>query len=561
MGLARIGQGARRQFARPRFGPLLGALTFWVLSLWPTLLPRSWFVQGAVSGLCAAIGWLLGILGGHVVHLALRRTGHPPSKAVRSTAWRALPVVAGVVGVVMLVLWWRWQNDQRDVMGMGSVSIVSAIPVVLVSAIVLALLVSIGRAIAWVVRWIDRRASRILRPVWGRIATAIVVVAIIVVGINAGSREFVDWADRSFGAVNEGTPDDAVEPTSPLISGSPDSLVDWDTLGYQGRDFAGTAPTGDDIAAFAGSPDGVLDPIRVYVGLDSRPTIAERVDLAMAELERTGAFDREVLVVATATGTGWINPNAAATLEYMHGGDTAIVSMQYSFFPSWVAFVIDPAIANDAGRDLFAAVRDRWLELPADERPKLIAFGESLGSFGSESAFHTGDLAESLAAISEQTDGALFVGPTTSNDIYQQLVDERDAGSPTWRPTYEAAPGLRVANTVDKIDPDDESWTGSRTLYLHHPTDAVGTWSASTIWSPPGWAEHPLGVGVATQVRWFPFVTWVQETADLMAGFSAVPGFGHDYRDALTASWAAVVPPDGWTEADTDQLQAFLGLG
>jgi len=550
-----------RQFARPRFGPLLGAYVLWVLSLWPTLLPRSWFVQGAVSGLCAAIGWLIGIAGGHLVHRGLRRAGRAPSPSARSTAWRILAVATPIVAIVMLVLWWRWQNDQRDVMGMASISIAAAIPVVLVSGIVLVVLVLIGRAVVALVRWIDRQASKVMRPWWGRVATAVVVVVALVLGINAGQRRFVDWADRSFGAVNEGTPDDATEPTSPSISGSADSLVDWDTLGFQGRAFTGTAPTADDIAEFTGSPDGALDPIRVYVGLDSAPSLDERIDLAMAELERTGAFDREVLVVATATGTGWINPDAAATLEYLHGGDTAIVSMQYSFFPSWVAFVIDPSNANEAGRALFTAVRARWLELPADHRPKLIVFGESLGSFGAESAFDTGDLTDSLTAIGDQTDGALFVGPTTSNDIYQQLVDERDAGSPTWRPAFEAVPNLRVANTVDEIDGDDESWARSRILYLYHPTDAVGSWSASAIWSPPGWTRRPLGVGVARQVRWFPVVTWVQETADLMAGFSAVPGFGHDYRNALTAAWAAVVPPDGWTDADTQRLQTFLGLG
>ena len=39
-----------------------------------------------------------------------------------------------------------------------------------------------------------------------------------------------------------------------------------------------------------------MEPIRVYVGLDSADSVAARTDLAMRELERTGAWDRDVLV-------------------------------------------------------------------------------------------------------------------------------------------------------------------------------------------------------------------------------------------------------------------------
>ena len=45
-----------------------------------------------------------------------------------------------------------------------------------------------------------------------------------------------------------------------------------------------------------------------------------------------------------------------------------------------------------------------------------------------------------------------------------------------------------------------------------------------------------------------------------MNGFSASPGFGHDYRNNLAAAWAAIYPPDGWTDADTQQLNELLGL-
>jgi uncharacterized membrane protein len=62
----------------------------------------------------------------------------------------------------------------------------------------------------------------------------------------------------------------------------------------------------------------------------------QRAELALEELKRVGGFSRSVLVVATPTGTGWLDPGAVDTVEYLHAGDTAIVSMQYSHLPSWI---------------------------------------------------------------------------------------------------------------------------------------------------------------------------------------------------------------------------------
>ena len=58
------------------------------------------------------------------------------------------------------------------------------------------------------------------------------------------------------------------------------------------------------IEAVMGEP-AAADPIRVFVGLESALTEAERVALTVEELRRTGAFDRELLMV--------ISPPAPAT--------------------------------------------------------------------------------------------------------------------------------------------------------------------------------------------------------------------------------------------------------
>jgi uncharacterized membrane protein len=128
---------------------------------------------------------------------------------------------------------------------------------------------------------------------------------------------------------------------APEYSGSPESLVEWVDLGFQGRTFTGAATTLDDIAAYHGSSDGVEIPIRVYAGLKSAENTQERALLIVDELDRTNAQDREVLMLVATTGTGWVDPLAAAALEYMYRGDTAIAAMQYSFLPSWISFILD----------------------------------------------------------------------------------------------------------------------------------------------------------------------------------------------------------------------------
>ena len=112
-----------------------------------------------------------------------------------------------------------------------------------------------------------------------------------------------------------------------------------------------------------------LDPIRVYAGLAS-PSAQERADLAVAELERTGAFDRAVVAIVTTTGTGWVNPRAEA-LELMYGGDTAVVATQYSYLPSWLSFLVDRSRSEEAGRLLFDAVHARMDQLSEDTQPRL----------------------------------------------------------------------------------------------------------------------------------------------------------------------------------------------
>ena len=49
------------------------------------------------------------------------------------------------------------------------------------------------------------------------------------------------------------------------------------------------------------------------------------------------------------TGTGWVDSDVTDSLEYMYAGDTALVSMQYSYLPSWISFMVDRSKVSGDG--------------------------------------------------------------------------------------------------------------------------------------------------------------------------------------------------------------------
>ena len=202
----------------------------------------------------------------------------------------------------------------------------------------------------------------------------------------------------------------------------------------------------------------------------SPPTAAdERAELAARDLERAGGFDRDVLAVVTSTGSGWVDPDGALALEILHSGNTAIVSQQYSYLPSWVAFIVHRDRAAEAGQALYEAVHKRWVELPEDSRPQLIVFGESLGSYGAEEPFIGEDAADSLTNMADGASGMLFTGPTAGNTIWKQFTDDRESGSPFWRPVFDGGTTVQFANRPSDLEPPDPAWEQPRILYVHHP--------------------------------------------------------------------------------------------
>lgn len=542
-----------RLLHRPRLGGLVVAVVFFWESLSPTLLPRSIPIQALLTGACTVIGYALGASVSVIVGWVLGARGKGPwnTRTARRIVW-GVAVAAVVVGALV---WGRWQNDQRELVEMPRMAPAGYLGVLLLGALIGAVLLVVGRLIGHGLVAFDRVLGRHM-PTWVSFTITTVLFVFVLVTVT---RDFVltpvfDKVNAVYGTLDDDTQEGVHRPTSDLVSGGPDSLVPWDTLGYQGRTFTGQTPTVAQLERLAQPGTDVVAPIRVYVGLQSADDARARARLAVKELDRTEAWDRDVLVVGTTTGTGWINPRSARAVEAINGGNTAWVSMQYSYLPSWISFLVDQDVASEAGRELFGAVYRRWKELPEADRPQLVVFGESLGSYGSEHAFDASTPQASVDNITREVDDALWVGPTYANPIRTPLVKARDQGSPTWKPRIGDGETVTFTNTPAEL----ERVAGQPVVYLQHPSDPVGWWDWSALYEKPLWLQGPRGYDVPKRAHWFPFVTWAQTSTDLIAGFAAAAGHGHNYDNAWPQAWAAVAAPEGWTTADTKAIAKRL---
>ena len=335
-----------RVVATPTFGGLCGGLLLWFQSLTPTLIPRPWIAQSVISGVCLAIGYGFGAAVGYWLGQLLDRSSHSPGHLARQRWWLALGVGWLIAVSVGATLWLRWQNDQRGLMAMAPLDWFAAVFMVPLSGVVGLLLVIVGRTIGGGIRALNRKIEhRVSNPLAAIAALLLVVVLGVAIGGGAVFRGLTALANSAYASQNDETSDGISAPTSPSVSGSDESLVPWETLGRTGRDFVATATTPSQLETFHGPDAELVDPVRVYVGVQSADSLQDRAELAVRELERAGGFEREVLVVWVPTGSGWMIPEAAAALEQLYRGDTAIVAIQYSFLPSILAVFMDPGLA------------------------------------------------------------------------------------------------------------------------------------------------------------------------------------------------------------------------
>ncbi len=544
---------ARAFTHKPLFDPLVpvaliaGALAF-TMALTPSLIPRTGALQGLLAGASfVAVYALIVVLGGVLCWLGMPRW----RPAWGYWAGRAIAAAIIIYGLTRAT---DWQNAVNAAAGMPPVETARPFIIVAVALAVVVPLLALGRIVQAAVVAVANRMSRFL-PARLALTVALVLTATLfwTVGNGVLGGAVLRALDSGAQQVDALILADVPPPTDPAVSGSAESLMDWESLGAAGRSRVSAFPSEAQIADIAGDNDThpVQSPVRVYVGLNAAETPEERAELALAELLRTGAFERELLVIATPTGTGFVHPSSLSTLEYLWRGDVATVSVQYSYLPSWLALLVDPDYGAETAREVFHAIHDHWRRLPEDARPRLYLHGLSLGSRNSELS---ADVWNILAA---PYDGAFWVGPTFTNPLWKQFTARRNPGSPAWRPVVGQGSLVRFATQEGIPDHGDAPWGPTRILYLQYPSDAITFFSPDSLWKRPEWLR-PRAPDVSPAFRWVPVVTMLQLFADLVAAFRTPIGVGHAYAAThYIDGWIAMTDPPGWNAARLQTLREF----
>ena len=538
-------------------GGLIIGVAAIALSMTPSLLPRPAILQGVVSGVSFAIGYAVGVAITGIVLAMLRRGRAPRGRPLRLVGWVvAIMVTLGLVAVAVAAI--AWQNEVRALVEVAPIDQVDALSFVGALLATSVLLLLLGRAIRAMRRDFAARMPRSTPHPAAAVLSWLATAGILVVTaalLAVGAMVAVDriWWDMN------GAPSADTKRTLDLErSGSPQSIIEWNDLGRHGAEFVTSGPSAAEIAAVTGVE--ALEPIRVYVGMASAPTLAERAALAVDELERTGAFEREALVVVAATGSGWIEPQTVDSIEYLLGGDTAVVGIQFAYTPSWVSSILAPDLPDEAATALFSAVEERWLQLPPEARPLLLVNGLSLGAQALQNTFG------SVEALRERTDGALLLGSPGTVGLWRTLQGSRDAGSPAWQPVLADGVQVRWASLPGDLRVLAGPWEAPRVVFLQHATDPVTWLQPELFWAAPEWLEpQQRGADVSPSMRWMPVITGLQVTVDMLMGQSVPARHGHNFGDVMVSGWVGILGDEllaarGMTPEIIAEIEARIAL-
>jgi uncharacterized membrane protein len=529
-------------------GLVLGTL-FFAAALTPSLVPRSYLIQGLLSGFSFSAGYAIGVL-----IRSLWRYLELPAPTERLVSLTKL-VAAPLCAVVAIAFLWKsagWQDSIRGLMGLPPLADSHSLQVCFIAVMVFLVALALARLFLAVFGLTFRRSARLLPT---RIANLMgVIVAALVLWLlvkDVALRAVLTLLDSSYRQYDALIEPERPQPPSPEKTGSAASLLNWDELGRAGREFIASATTAEEIGAFTGKPS--MEPIRVYAGLRSAETAAARAKLALEELKRVGAFERAALVVITPTGTGWVDPAAMTGLEYLQNGNVASVAQQYSYLSSPLSLLIEPDYASQAARALFVEVYGYWTTLPKDRRPKFYLHGLSLGSMNSEKSTQLFEIFE------DPIQGALWAGPPFPSSTWRRVTDARNAGAPAWLPEFRNGSLVRFMNQNGSPVPADAPWGSLRIVYLQYSSDPIVFFDYRDAYRKPAWMTVPRGPDVSPSLRWYPVVTMLQLGFDLLIATGTPMGYGHVYApDDYTEAWRQVLDRRDWSDEEIARLKQHL---
>ena len=527
-----------------RVGLVLAGI-FFALSLTPSLLPRIYIVQGLLGGIALAVGYGIGVfLDWLWQYMEVPR---PNKKIQRLLSWLSLGG-AFIFAIVFLRRATIWQNSVRQLMEMDKAASAYPVTVTLIAIVFGLMLVFAGRVIGWCFRQVDRRINRFLPRRVSYVLTTFIVGYLLILMVNGVlARNLLKAADAMFLQIDKVIDEEFSQPTNPLASGSDQSLIPWKTIGRKGQEFVVAEPNKAQISEFTGV--AALEPLRVYVGVRTKDTPEERAEIAFQELLRVGGFERSVLIVATPTGTGWLDPGAVHTLEYLHGGDTAIVATQYSYLPSWLTIMVDPNRSVVAAQTLFDRVYEHWRTLPKNDRPKLYLQGLSLGALGSEKC------TDLFTLIQDPIHGALWSGPPFPSTVWKQVSKDRNPDSTIWLPTFRDGKMMRFTGQKNSLE-EGKPWGPMRFVYVQYASDPMSFFSPDLLFQRPAWLNGQRGPDVSPYLDWYPVVTFLQVGCDLPMATSVPVGYGHNISPSnYIDGWIAVTDPKGWDAEKIGRLK------
>ena len=530
-------------------GLILGTL-FFALSLTPSLVPRPFTMQGLLSGMAVAAGYGLGVAGRWLWHYIQLPVMRGRSRWVFKGL---LGLICLGIAIAFLIQASEWQNSVHALMGLPPVETSRPFSVGMIASAVFVALLLIARLFVLTTRMVSQRLNRIVPP---RLSAAVAVCFSLYVfwtlanGVLA--RSAMNAFDKSFSQLDALIEAEVDPPLDPLRTGSASSLIAWQDLGRQGRRFVVSGPSRDNIQSVTGR--SARDPIRVYVGLNSADNMQQRAELALEELKRVGAFERSLLVIITPTGTGWVDPGAANSVEYLHHGDIASVAVQYSYLPSWLSLLAQPDYGADTARTVFRTIYDYWRTLPTDTRPRLYLHGLSLGALNSE---HSADMWD---IVGDPLQGALWSGPPFRSPTWRWVMNNRNPDTPAWLPRFRDGSVIRFANQHTDLSDYDAPWGPLRIVYLQYASDPVTFFDPFAFLREPAWLSNERGHDVTPSLRWFPIVTMLQLAVDIAAADKSPPGYGHVYAtEHYIDAWRAISEPTDWTDGHIERLKAIIG--
>lgn len=529
-------------------GIVFGTVLF-CASLTPSLLPRTFVMQGVLCGFSFAIGYLIGVLLKEVyLYLGLPHLSRHDRRGMRFVV--TLAAIVAAVGFLWQAA--TWQNSIRVLMELDPLDSGHPFRTGAIAIVVAALLIGITRFFQLVRKLFALRSRRFLPRRLANVVGIFAAVALAWMLVNGLIFDIgLRFADSSLKQVDSLIEPDVPRPSDPMKTGSEASLMTWESLGRRGREFVATGPTASEISAFTHRQ--AMEPIRVYAGLNSAETPAARAKLALEELKRAGGFQRKTLLVVVPTGTGWIDPEALDTVEYLHSGDIASVAVQYSYLSSWIALLTEPDYGVETARALFEEIYGYWTTLPKESRPKLYLHGLSLGALNSQKS---SDLYDVLA---DPFQGALWSGPPFSSPTWRMATNGRLPGTPQWLPKFRDSSVIRFADQYQNATMPNVPWGPMRIVYLQYASDPITFFETSSLYRRPQWMNQPRGRDVSTSFRWFPVVTSLQLALDVAAATTAPMGYGHVYApEHYIDAWMEVTAPEGWNAEELQRLKMFF---